>query len=81
MRAAVALLLVFVQAALAGQAVGSFEVVAIKPTDEKSAATVWGTSVRGNRWIGTRVTLRDMIKDSRRSEGFDMPDRVIGGPA
>ena len=80
MRAAVALLLVVVQAALAGQAAVSFEVVSIKPSDDKANTRFRGTGVRGNRWTGTRVTLLEILRDSRRSEGFDMPDRIAGGP-
>jgi|KBSMisStandDraft_5_1062788.scaffolds.fasta_scaffold83150_3 uncharacterized protein (TIGR03435 family) len=79
MRAAVALLLVFAQAVLAAQT-ASFEVVSIKPSDEKANARFTGTGVRGNRWTGTRVTLLEILRDSRRSEGFDMPDRIAGGP-
>lgn len=75
MRAAVALLLV-----LSAQATVSFDVVSIKPTDEKAVATFFGTGVRGNRWFGAHVSLRTMIQASREREGFDMPGRVIGGP-
>src|SRR4029077_5030140 len=80
MRAAVALLLVFVQAALAAQAPASLEVVSIKPSDEKANTRFSGTSVRGNRWTGTRVTLLEILRDSRRSDGFYIPDRIAGGP-
>jgi uncharacterized protein (TIGR03435 family) len=74
MRAAVALLL------LLAQATPAFEVVAIKPGDEKSTAPFRGTTTRGNRWIATRVTLRTIIRDAYETAGFDMPDRVVGGP-
>src|SRR3954469_15429954 len=75
MRAAAALLL------LLAQAPASFEVVAIKPTDEKAVADFWGTGLRGNRWFATHATLLQIIRASREREGFDMPDRVLGGPA
>jgi uncharacterized protein (TIGR03435 family) len=64
---------------LTAQAAASFDVVSIKPADEKASTPIRGTTLRGNRWIGTRVTVLEMIQESRRSEGFDMPDRVIGG--
>jgi uncharacterized protein (TIGR03435 family) len=75
MRAVLALLLLLAQAA------SSFDVVSIKPADEKASTGFRGTGMRGNRWIATHVTLRQMIQDSRESDGFDMPDRVVGGPA
>jgi uncharacterized protein (TIGR03435 family) len=74
MRAALALLV------LLAQAQASFEVVSIKPVDEKAVANFFGTGLRGNRWFGTHVSLRKMIQASREREGFDMPERVVGGP-
>src|SRR5262245_78516 len=75
MRAVIGLLLLLAQGTVA------FEVVSIKPSDEKALRTFWGTSLRGNQWTGAHVTLRDLVRDSRESDGFDMPDRVVGGPA
>jgi uncharacterized protein (TIGR03435 family) len=74
MRAALAFLM------LLGQA-SSFEVVSIKPSDESVEATVRGTALRGNRWVATHVTLRGIMRDAYRTDGFDMPDRILGGPA
>src|SRR5580765_2090523 len=64
---------------LLAQAGASFDVVSIKPADDTDA-TIRGTAVRGNRWIGHRMTLREVIRDAYRSGGLDMPDRVLGGP-
>jgi uncharacterized protein (TIGR03435 family) len=74
MRAAFLLLYVLAQAGL------SFEVVSIKPASS-DASSFTGTGLQNNRWTGTEVTVRGLIQDAYESNGFDMPDRVIGGPA
>jgi uncharacterized protein (TIGR03435 family) len=75
MRAALALLLLF------AQATPTFDVVSIKPTDPKTDPPFYGSKVEGNRWLASSVTLRTIIRVAHGSEGFDMPDRVVGGPA
>lgn len=75
MRAALALLLLF------AQATPTFDVVSIKPTDPKATPSFYGSTAEGNRWLASSVTLRTLIKDAHETEGFDMPDRVVGGPA
>jgi uncharacterized protein (TIGR03435 family) len=73
MRAALALFL------LAAQAATSFDVVSIKP-GSSDGSPFRGTGLQNNRWTGKQVTARDLIRDAYESDGFDMPDRVVGGP-
>ena len=66
---------------LIAQTAASFDVVSIKPGVESSASPFRGMRLRNNRWTATRVTVREIIQEAYKSDGFDMPDRVLSGPS
>jgi bla regulator protein blaR1 len=75
MRAGLAVLVLLAQTG------ASFDVVSIKPASRSNAGPFRGTALQNNRWTGIHVTLRELIKVAHELDGFDMPDRVVGGPA
>jgi uncharacterized protein (TIGR03435 family) len=76
MRAVLGLLLLAAQATTT-----TFDVVSIKTGSSPDTNPIRGTRQQNNRWTGTRITLRELIQEAYETAGFDMPDRVIGGPA
>src|SRR5712671_6976770 len=65
---------------LVAQTATSFDVVSIKPAGEPDPAGIPGTLLQNNRWTARQTRLRQIIQNAYQTDGFDMPDRVVGGP-